>query len=397
MPWIVDDVDRFNKGLDPEQKKKWVAVANGALASCLEKGGKQEECEASAVRIANAKFSEYEREMSLVLQEAFITDEYQMILPIGTFYSSKYGKIEISRSFCEQMEDHWRDKVLGNRETFIDTEHDRGAANGWIHDLQVRDDGLYAQIKWTEKGRKLVEDGLYKFFSADIAEAVHIKSGIKVFPVLVAVALTNTPVMNTMPAAHLDEGNDPAHSDGDNNNLEESEMKTLKEILEALFSLGDEEKGKLTDGEKKQVAEYFGFAEVESKNIELSDQVSDLQQKVELQDEKIDLLLNENKEKSKELSEVKKEKQDAEKTDVIEKALSEGKITPKNRADWEELYDKDPEGAKKLLEAQDPVIDLSERGTGDKGQEVQFTAEEKETFDKMGISDETVKEYGGKI
>ena len=39
MPWSVSDVDKFKKGLSPEQKKKWVSIANSALASCRAKGG----------------------------------------------------------------------------------------------------------------------------------------------------------------------------------------------------------------------------------------------------------------------------------------------------------------------------------------------------------------------
>ena len=56
MPWISSQVDEFRKGLSRKQKKKWVAVANGALASCMEGGGSDKECAGRAVRIANSKF-----------------------------------------------------------------------------------------------------------------------------------------------------------------------------------------------------------------------------------------------------------------------------------------------------------------------------------------------------
>lgn len=54
MPWTVDDVDRHNKGLTKKQKKVWVDVANSALKRCLEKGGSEDRCEASAIRQANS-------------------------------------------------------------------------------------------------------------------------------------------------------------------------------------------------------------------------------------------------------------------------------------------------------------------------------------------------------
>lgn len=53
MPWAVGDVDRFKKGLTPGQKKKWVEIANGALASCRLRNGS--DCEAYAIRTANSK------------------------------------------------------------------------------------------------------------------------------------------------------------------------------------------------------------------------------------------------------------------------------------------------------------------------------------------------------
>lgn len=62
MPWTVKDVPRFKKGLTTAQKKKWVKVANGALKSCQARGGKN--CEASAIKIANSKFSQGSRKMS---------------------------------------------------------------------------------------------------------------------------------------------------------------------------------------------------------------------------------------------------------------------------------------------------------------------------------------------
>lgn len=53
MPWLERDVDRFKKGLTPDQKRQWVEVANGVLRDCQSNGGT--DCEGKAVRIANGK------------------------------------------------------------------------------------------------------------------------------------------------------------------------------------------------------------------------------------------------------------------------------------------------------------------------------------------------------
>jgi len=53
MPWEVGDVDKHIKGLTDKQKKVWVEVANKALQSCLDEGGEQDTCEASAIKQAD--------------------------------------------------------------------------------------------------------------------------------------------------------------------------------------------------------------------------------------------------------------------------------------------------------------------------------------------------------
>jgi hypothetical protein len=57
-PWKIEDVQAHNKGpdgngLSAKAKRQWVAVANGALSSCVADGGDQKECEAKAIRMAN--------------------------------------------------------------------------------------------------------------------------------------------------------------------------------------------------------------------------------------------------------------------------------------------------------------------------------------------------------
>lgn len=60
MPWQVGDVDGFKKGLTDAEKKRWVAVANSALAACLKEG--RTDCEASAIKQANGVVEEARHE-----------------------------------------------------------------------------------------------------------------------------------------------------------------------------------------------------------------------------------------------------------------------------------------------------------------------------------------------
>lgn len=59
MPWSVKDVDGFKKGLSGKQKHKWVSIANGVLKSCKAKGTDESKCAASAIKIANSNFKEF--------------------------------------------------------------------------------------------------------------------------------------------------------------------------------------------------------------------------------------------------------------------------------------------------------------------------------------------------
>lgn len=54
MPWTVDDVEKHIKGLSDKQKEVWVKVANAARKRCLNSGKSERECDASAIRQANA-------------------------------------------------------------------------------------------------------------------------------------------------------------------------------------------------------------------------------------------------------------------------------------------------------------------------------------------------------
>lgn len=52
-PWTVSDVDSHHTGLSSSQKRQWVAVANSILKKCLENGGDESTCAASAIQQAN--------------------------------------------------------------------------------------------------------------------------------------------------------------------------------------------------------------------------------------------------------------------------------------------------------------------------------------------------------
>tara|TARA_Y100000310_G_scaffold269827_1_gene283312 strand:- start:25245 stop:26510 length:1266 start_codon:yes stop_codon:yes gene_type:complete len=421
MPWKISDVDKFKKGLTDKQKEKWLAIANAALKECTDKdSGQVIECEASAIRIANSRVGskksklaetryiegsvvnneglEIETRLLLALGEPADpdADDFQMIVPVGVFYSDWYGEIIITNSYNDAMVDNWKTKVLGNREPFIDTLHDQGAANGWIEDLESRDDGLYAKINWTQQGRDYVEGELFKYFSAAIGRVTKVDDGTPAYPVLIAASLCNTPVMNTMPKAHLSDGewSIPTVSTVIENGLTPADLsitpdhidntggktvETFAEVLTSLLALSDDEKGKATDAEKAQIAQFLG--------LNLADPVAG---------DKLRLVLDENKVLAGKLAKIEGDNLTTRIDTEIKAALAEGKILPANEQKWRDLMAKDPEGVAAILAEKGPEIDLAEHGHGDGGPEnVEMSVNEKHVHDAMGHSEEDIAKYGG--
>ena len=323
-----------------------------------------------------------EKEFYVSLQEVgkdALTAEYQMILPVGTFYSNMYGKIELTEKFVDELVINYKSQVLGNRMPFIDTEHDMGEANGWILDLERKADGLYAKIEWTDRGKALVSKSLYRYFSAHYGEVLDVKTGVPISPVLFGAALTNRPVMNTMPPAHLSEGTSSAHRDRERLKGRETRMTKLAEILAALFGLPPEELAKVSAEDKTKITTTLSIQATE--DTKLSAKVTEMEGALGTEKQRVETLLAENTAKTKEIGELRTKVAKYESSEVIEKALAEGKILPANRANWEKLFAADPIGTKELLATQPPVIDLKKRGTGDQGsQDTALSAEEEQGF-----------------
>lgn len=401
MPWTVKDVERFKKGLTEAEKERWVRIANGALSSCMKKdGGDEIDCEVKAVKQANGSFSEkpadlanfsnplrpkdHNEPMRLTLADAGGGAEYQLAFPIGAFKTGKYGEIIVTRTFAERMVTHWREGVLGKRAVYLDTDHDFGEANAWADDMRVSDEGLEIKWEFNSRGRELIADKRYRYYSAAIGFAIHVETGEEAYPVLCAVSLTNSPVMNTMPEAHLSTKTIPAHGDGAQNDPQEgNQMISFAEVLEYLKDAKDAEKG--------VVLKELGAADAVSQSLLLSQKVTTLEGEKET-------LATANADLTKRLTGLQTETLAKQKTEVITNALSEGRILPKDKEAWEKRFDANPAFTVEVLGALPKAVVLNDPiGNGGGGGEAQFSAEENAMFAKMGLDEKVVKEHGGKL
>jgi hypothetical protein len=138
-------------------------------------------------------------------------DGYLQLAPIGEFYNDQAGKMQVvdeaavSRMCAEFAQRKAGPSFAG---LLVDFDHfsedlsKPSVAAGWLTDCQPRADGLYGQIRWTDKGRAAVEGGQYRFISPvwrgrDLP-------GERVRPeVLHSLALTNTPSLPLPPISNL--------------------------------------------------------------------------------------------------------------------------------------------------------------------------------------------------
>lgn len=85
------------------------------------------------------------------------------------------------------------------------------------------------------------------------------------------------------------------------------------------------------------------------------------------------------------------EKLVARKTAVIEKALSDARILPKDKEVWEARFDKSPDFTEEILLSLPPAVDLSEHGTDHTKEGVALSADDERVKKAFGQSDEDWK------
>lgn len=126
-----------------------------------------------------------------------------MVFPRGTFKHPEYGEMEFDDDFFQEIKRNFDTRVLGQTEPFIDVDHDHGAACGWIKQLSIEPDGLYATVDWTPLGYHLVGTGQYRYFSPWWGSYKDPASGRTYDRVLRGGGLTNVPFLKVLPPLAL--------------------------------------------------------------------------------------------------------------------------------------------------------------------------------------------------
>lgn len=121
--------------------------------------------------------------------------EYIRVLPLG-YISSEKGDFLVDSESFRMMKEHMEHRAI---DIVIDYEHQtlrdmQAPAGGWIKELILKSDGVFARVEWTKRARNYLQSREYKY----ISPVVIVRKKDHKASQLHSVALTNTPAINGM-------------------------------------------------------------------------------------------------------------------------------------------------------------------------------------------------------
>ena len=130
------------------------------------------------------------------------------ILKVGDYFDTRYGKFNVTREKLLSLKRNFDDNVL-EIDVALDANHEpEGGALAWIKELKVDGDKLLMSLKdVTKRGKEVLKDKVFKYFSVEFAPFTKVEDGkkITIVDVLRGVALTNRPVIKGMAPTFMSE------------------------------------------------------------------------------------------------------------------------------------------------------------------------------------------------
>lgn len=185
------------RNLPPKVKAKALDIFNALVREGMTDG------RAIAIAISRARRTN--------MKETFFThvklqDDNETIVEVLRIGMLQDRKLDITENMLDDFVNNFNDDVYGTQVP-VNLEHKRGSeAAGWVVDLFIEDNKLFAKVEWTELGEEKIEKDLFKFVSAELAlQFPHHKTGKKVKNVFIGLALTNTPALKQQEPLKLEE------------------------------------------------------------------------------------------------------------------------------------------------------------------------------------------------
>lgn len=135
--------------------------------------------------------------IEILSQSSKLTEapEYIRVLPLG-YISSEKGDFLVDTESFRMMKEHMEHRAV---DIVIDYEHQtlrdvQAPAGGWIKELVLKSDGIFAKVEWTNKAKDYLKNKEYRYLSP----VVLVRKSDHKATQLHSAALTNTPAINGM-------------------------------------------------------------------------------------------------------------------------------------------------------------------------------------------------------
>lgn len=313
--------------------------------------------------------------MSLAAEEGK-APEWVQLLPKGWI---KPNGISINidedsiKMILETFEKRTNDLVLDYEHQTLDGVE--APAAGWIIELEGREDGLWAKVEWTDRGREYVESREYRYISPVVLVDNETLQGIQ----LLSAALTNNPAIDGMQPVAAKE----SETGGDNmeflTKLAEllglSPEATEEEVLSAIQGMIHHE-----EEVPEELAEVLELEEGEMTIAEAKKKIYAMKAGSVSAGELAKVTLQ--------VAEMRAEK-------TVEVAMSEGKIVPAQKAWAVKMATKDPKGFEEYLKTAPQVVPMTEISKGPVTRASATDETQKEINRTLGVSEEDFKKHGG--
>lgn len=118
-----------------------------------------------------------------------------MILPLG-HVSSEKGDFIVDEESFQMIQGNMQRRAV---DIVVDYEHQtltnsQAPASGWIKGLELKNDGIYAAVEWTNRAKDYLRNKEYRYLSP----VVLVRKSDRKVSQLHSIALTNTPAINGM-------------------------------------------------------------------------------------------------------------------------------------------------------------------------------------------------------